>query len=134
LIDGDVMRLTQGPKENHSRPAIDALFRSAAFHFGPRAIGVVLAGRLDDGTAGLWAIKDRGGLAGCRTGFNVTRGGCGQLADARNRTALARLEEHEILLRQLPENSKQSTFEAERIRNVRVRLRLLLEEAMLLSE
>jgi two-component system chemotaxis response regulator CheB len=63
MIEGDRMRLTRGPRESHARPSIDVLFRSAAYHAGPRAIGVVLSGKLDDGTAGLWAIKDKGGIA-----------------------------------------------------------------------
>jgi two-component system, chemotaxis family, protein-glutamate methylesterase/glutaminase len=63
LLDFERMRLTLGPKESRVRPSVDALFRSVAVCCGPRSIGVVLSGSLDDGTAGLWAIKDRNGVA-----------------------------------------------------------------------
>ena len=63
LVRGDQVIVTRGPRENDYRPSIDVLFRSAAYYFGSRAIGVVLSGLLSDGSSGLYAIKRLGGMA-----------------------------------------------------------------------
>lgn len=62
-IQDGVVRVTRGPRENRHRPAIDPLFRTAAREHDTRVIGVILTGQLDDGAAGLHAIRARGGIA-----------------------------------------------------------------------
>ncbi|HLH94889.1 MAG TPA: chemotaxis protein CheB [Xanthobacteraceae bacterium] len=62
LLDGEWVSLGVGPRENNARPAIDPMLRSAALCCGPRSVGVVLTGMLDDGAAGLWAVGQSGGI------------------------------------------------------------------------
>ena len=63
LVREDKVLVRRGPYENRTRPAINALFRSAAIAYGGRVTGVVLTGLLDDGTDGLIAIKAAGGTS-----------------------------------------------------------------------
>jgi two-component system chemotaxis response regulator CheB len=63
LLEEGQVRVTRGPKENRFRPAVDPLFRSAAYFYRNNVVGVILSGALDDGTSGLWTVKRRGGIA-----------------------------------------------------------------------
>jgi two-component system, chemotaxis family, protein-glutamate methylesterase/glutaminase len=63
VLSSTQVRVRQGPRENWHRPSVDVLFRTAAEAHGPRVIGIVLTGFLDDGSAGLAAIQREGGLA-----------------------------------------------------------------------
>ena len=62
-IEGAMLRLARGPKEHHTRPAIDPLFRSAATSMGKRVVGVLLSGTGDDGVSGLISITAAGGVS-----------------------------------------------------------------------
>lgn len=96
LFDNGVLRLTRGPKEHHARPAIDPLFRSAALSCGPSAVGVVLTGGLDDGSAGLRAIQACGGVT-------VVQDPADAYEPSMPRAAIAVLEpDHVVPLAQLP--------------------------------
>jgi two-component system, chemotaxis family, protein-glutamate methylesterase/glutaminase len=61
VVEGSELRLSQSPRENGHRPAIDATMRTVSAAYGGDTVGIVLSGARDDGTAGLMAIRAGGG-------------------------------------------------------------------------
>jgi len=84
-VHDDDLRLSVDAKENGMRPAIDVLFRTAAETGGRKLVGVLLSGLLDDGTAGLAAIKSVGG-------FTIVQDPSDALYGEMPRNALSRIE------------------------------------------
>lgn len=62
LMPGGAVELSDGPRINHTRPAVDAMFASAARWYGDRVVAVMLSGLLDDGAVGCALIEQAGGL------------------------------------------------------------------------
>jgi two-component system chemotaxis response regulator CheB len=97
IVEDGHMHHWRGPKENRHRPAINALFRSAAVSFGPGTIGVVLTGSLDDGATGLWWVKRHGGIAVVQDPHDAE-------APEMPQSALATVEvDHVVTLDELPD-------------------------------
>lgn len=64
LVETDAsLSLSSDELVNHSRPAIDVLFETAADAFGSELAGFILTGANDDGARGLRALAEAGGLA-----------------------------------------------------------------------
>ena len=74
VIDDRILRLGRGPRENMARPAIDPLFRSAGISAGPKAIGVLLSGMLNDGASGLADLKRCGGVTVVQSPLDAAEG------------------------------------------------------------
>src|SRR5262249_46996287 len=74
MVRGERLMLGKGLRESHYRPSIDVLFRSAAEAFGRRTIGLILSGMLRDGTEGLRAVRDAGGITIVQNPENAEEG------------------------------------------------------------
>jgi len=63
VLERGRVRLQRSPKDPYNRPGINVLFRSAAAVYASSVAGIILSGMLSDGVAGLWEIKNAGGVA-----------------------------------------------------------------------
>jgi two-component system, chemotaxis family, protein-glutamate methylesterase/glutaminase len=89
LVEDSRLRLSRGPREHHTRPAIDPLFVSAAQTCGPRVVGVMLSGTGDDGVRGLIAVSAAGGLSLVQDPAEARYAGMPRSALARDRVCAA---------------------------------------------
>lgn len=58
----DTLALDTSEKVNYSRPSIDVSFESASEIYGDNLIAILLSGSNSDGTAGVKAIQEAGGI------------------------------------------------------------------------
>jgi two-component system chemotaxis response regulator CheB len=100
-IDRGRVRVTRGPRQNRFRPAIDPLFASAALSYGPRVVGIVLSGGMDDGTHGLSQIQRAGGVTVVQDLEEAPVQGMPLAALKSVKVAVRSLEEHAELHRRL---------------------------------
>lgn len=61
--DRETLALSQDEPVMFSRPAIDPLFESAAAVFGRRLLALLLTGASSDGSQGIAAVREAGGVA-----------------------------------------------------------------------
>lgn len=63
LVEADrTFSLSVDPAVNYARPSIDVFFETAAEAFGPELCGVILTGANTDGSNGLRAVREKGGI------------------------------------------------------------------------